>query len=165
MNNAPIISPDPGDVAHHLSQHDVEEVRARRASLRRAGAGVRELLRGPGPGAPASGGAVLAAVRELGQVWARHTAATEAGDGMLAQILGDSPRLSPAVGRLRREHEAVTDALRAVERLLAQAGPEAPVGPPAGPALDRLLDAVDRHRRDGRRLIYDAYQVDLGLGE
>ncbi|HEY6796227.1 MAG TPA: hypothetical protein VI248_16250 [Kineosporiaceae bacterium] len=147
-----------------LTDHDVEAVQARRASLRRACAGVQEALRTPGgPGE----GAVLAAVRELRHIWHVHTSDTERRDGVLDQVVADCPRLSPAVGRLRHEHQVVAESLRAVERLLDEtaAEPHADGAGEALPTLTGVLDTVDRHRRMGRDLLYQAYNVDLGLGE
>jgi hypothetical protein len=159
MDNAPILHQVPAG----LTERAVEEVQARRASLRQACAGVREAVRTSSGGAPA--GAVLTSVQQLGIVWRRHTVDTERPEGVLEQILADCPRLSPTVSRLRREHQALADALRAMERLLDPpvTVPVDPVAPM--PALTELLQAVDRHRRHGRELIYDAYHVDLGLGE
>jgi hypothetical protein len=161
MNNAPILKHMSGAPVPGLAHRGVEEVQARRASLHGACAGVREALRSPDrPG----DGAVLAAVRELARVWRAHSSETERRDGVLDQVLADCPRLSPTVGRLRHEHQVVSEKLRAVERLL-DAPPLRPGPDPALPVLTRVLTAVDRHRRDGRNLLYDAYQVDLGLGE
>lgn len=164
MDNAPIMSPDPGRTASGLSPQELDEVRARRASVRRAAGRLRQVLDLERDTATA--GDALAAVRDLDQVWRTHTRVTESPDGMLAQVVTDCPRLAPAVERARHEHVVVAAALDAVCGRLAGQPPDAPVG--AGidrPALLRLLTAVDRHRRNGRDLIYQAYHVDLGLGE
>lgn len=150
MDNAPIISSDQG-----LTERELQAVRARRASLRRATAAVTEVLRTP------SEGGLQTALDELERVWARHTTATEAPDGVLDQVLADSPRLAPAIARLRREHGEVAAQLRDARRALAGDPPD----PAARAALERMLAAVNRHRRDGRELLHNAYQVDLGLGE
>lgn len=170
MDNAPIISPDPGTTASGLSPEELDEVRARRASVRRAAARLRELLdRVPGPdeeGAAVTAGTALAAVRNVDRVWRNHTSVTESPDGMLAQIVADSPRMAPAVDRARHEHEVVAATLSTVCGRLAGLPADSPIDDGIDrPALLRLLTAVDRHRLNGRDLIYQAYQVDLGLGE
>jgi hypothetical protein len=162
---------------------DLDAVRARRASLRRACSRVRHLLDAVGPvgtdGATAAREEMLSAVTDLDRVWTAHTAATEGADGMLAQVLADCPRLAGSVQRLRSEHEAVATRLHAVRNGLAATAAPDPTEP-ADPTewrdpvrdaervherLGDVLDAVDRHRRAGRELLYTAYQVDLGLGE
>jgi hypothetical protein len=177
MENAPVLGPYPDPMSGGLSTSELDAVRARRAGLRRASRAVREVLRTP-PGSVAAltQPPLEAALAELAEVWARHTAQTEADDGVLAQVLADCPRLAPAIGRLRREHAAVAEALAAVAGALAAVRAEpgtadavavaAEPGPvPAATGLDRLLDTVEKHRRAGRELLYEAYQVDLGLGE
>jgi len=165
MDNAPIISPDPGPATTGLTARELDAVRARRASLRQASRTAWDVLRADG-GPPAHAGALLEAVDVLGGVWATHSAETESPDGVLAQVLADCPRLAHAITRLRQEHEQVAQALAAVHRQLAAAPSDAPVDPATGvPALANALDTVERHRRAGRELFHNAYQVDLGLGE
>jgi hypothetical protein len=176
MDNAPILTPGHGPTASGLSPHELEAVRARRASLRRSAEAVREVLEQPPAGdRPGSAGAVRAAVERLVEVWTAHSVATSGPDGVLEQVLADSPRLAPAIGRLRREHDEIALALDAARRLLATAPPAPGVPAPDVPAPDvpapgvtellKALHAIDRHRRDGRELLHNAYQVDLGLGE
>jgi hypothetical protein len=162
-DNAQVTSPDHDDTVSGLTTHEVEVVRARRASLRRAVTEVRRMLGTPDGGAGADGGAdaVLIALAQLDRVWDNHTRVTESPDGMLEQILADAPRLSPEVARLRAEHASVAVALAAVQQQLAGQPRQAR----QSPELSRALDAVDRHRREGRELIYRAYQLDIGLGE
>jgi hypothetical protein len=166
MDNAPIpgqetlaaTAPGPPDL-----DLDLDAVRARRTSLRVTCAAVRRLLPDDTHGAaPVPADRLLEAVTDLDRIWTTHTGETESADGMLAQILHDCPRLAPSVGRLRREHRIVAAELRIVEHRLAAV----PAGGPADPrGVTHLLDAVEAHRRAGRELIYDAYHVDLGLGE
>jgi len=167
MDNAPILTPGHGPAAPGLSSHELDAVRARRASLRQAVLAVKEVLRTPPDGAAAvPAGALLGAVTDLADVWATHSAETESADGVLAQVLNDSPRLAPAIDRLRREHGQVAEALATAGRALVALAPGVQLDPVTGvPDLVRALDTVDRHRRDGRNLLHDAYHVDLGLGE
>ena len=169
MENAPILNQQPEALAPRaapaLPEPEVHRVRARRAGLHRASVETRELLGATADGGPAPS-ALHAAVVRLDVVWADHAAATEAADGILAQVVTDCPRLAPAVARLRRDHATVAAALLAVERLLAPGDEgDAPDAPAARTALGHVLDGVDRHRRAGRLMLHECYQVDLGLGE
>jgi hypothetical protein len=155
MDTAPIPGPDTLAVPLTVDLPvDLDAVRARRASLRLACARVRQRLDG-------TAADLLEVVTDLDRLWATHTAETEGADGMLGQVLVDCPRLAPVVLRLRREHETVAADLREVGRRLAAT--------PAGAAelhdVVRTLAAVEAHRRASRELIYDAYHVDVGLGE
>jgi hypothetical protein len=169
MDRTPILVPRPGPLPELGTGLDPgsppaepDALLRRRAGLRRASDTIRVVLREPCPPR-----LVPAAVARLDEVWARHVSGTESPDGVLEQILTDCPRLAPVIGRLRRQHREVTDALTVVRRRLTEA-PEADhatVAAAVVPVLFRVLDVVDRHRREGRRLLHDAYHVDLGLGE
>lgn len=158
MDDAPMIV-TPGPVGPGLSRQELAAVRARRAGLRRAVAAAREALAAPAEGGRGPlPGPLEEALAQLERVWAEHTAGTESPHGVLAQVVADCPRLAPAVERLRAEHATVAAGLAAART------PGDPGGTPAAPGLAALLDAVDRHRRAGRDLLHEAYQVDLGLG-
>ena len=86
----------------------------------------------------------------------------EAPDGLLHQIVTDSPRLSTTVARLSGEHPVVTTEIRSALDLLAVPAPDL-TG--VGHLLDWAMDAIAQHRRRGNQLIYQAYNVDIGLGE
>ena len=167
MDNAPILTPDPGPTASGLTSHELDAVRARRASLSRAASTLKEVLRTPQEtGVPVRAGILLGAVVGLADVWATHSEQTGGPDGVLAQVLTDCPRLAPAIARLRREHVEVSVALATARRQLEALPADAGTDPATDvPALTAALTAVERHRRDGRTLLHDAYQVDLGLGE
>jgi hypothetical protein len=157
---------------------DLLAVRTRRASLSRAGANVNDLLHAHGSGTPGgrpgeliielptrtsalSPNQLIEAVTELVEVWHTHSADTEAPGGILTQILDDSPRLASMIDRLRREHEIIGTALGGILRRL-EAGADCHA---VEATLVTVLADINRHRRDGRELIYSAYNVDLGLGE
>lgn len=142
---------------------DVPGLRAERSSIRRACARIQALL----TDAVISGAAPVSedltpAIGALVDRWTRHVRLAEAPDGLLEQIVTDSPRLSNRVARLSAEHAVVTTELRSAQELLAAAQPDL-----AG--VQRLLgwaiDAIEGHRRRGNAVIYDAYHVDIGLGE
>ncbi|MFZ0161201.1 MAG: hypothetical protein WAL50_19395 [Kineosporiaceae bacterium] len=141
---------------------DVEGLRAERATIRRACARIQELL----PDAMAADAADLdvltEAVTALLQRWNRHVRLAEAPDGLLHQIVTDSPRLSTTVARISREHPVVVTQIRSALELLGAPDPDLA-------SVRRLLgwamDAMEQHRRRGNQLIYDAYNLDIGLSE
>jgi hypothetical protein len=95
---------------------------------------------------------------------AMHIDETEGVGGLYDEIMADKPRLAHAVDTLRHEH---------VELL---AGAAALIGVAAVPnsAIDEariredllaLTRGVERHQRRGLDLLYEFYEVDIGLGE
>ena len=105
-------------------------------------------------------GAVLAMIDAL----AVHIDETEQPTGLYDEIMADTPRLAPAVDRLRREHVALMGQAAELIKVAAV--------PPSSIDVARLRDdavalvgAVERHQRRGLDLLYDFYQVDLGIGE
>jgi hypothetical protein len=142
-----------------MSRADLDAAQARRATLHRACAHLRELLT---TGDAGNHSALAGAVADVAHLWERHVDATEAPDGLLQQILTDAPRLAGMVERFRREHPAIGDHLAAARQVLEHA--EADVAT-LRQRLIVLVDSIDRHRRGGHELIYRAYCLDIGLGE
>ncbi|HEX2809550.1 MAG TPA: hypothetical protein VHN80_25590 [Kineosporiaceae bacterium] len=140
---------------------DLSAVRARRASLRKAGLRVERVLSMPVQGRQTTWvGELAPVVAELIRAWETHVALTEGPDGLLEQITVDAPRLAGMVGRLRREHLEVAERLRtAGERLLSaeESGPGQ-----AREDLTAVLVRIGRHRADGGELIHQAYRIDIG---
>ena len=89
-----------------------------------------------------------------------HVDVTEGPDGLFANVLRDAPRLAHGVEVLRREHDELRTAVRA---LAARLESEVEVAEAREDAL-ALMGAVVRHRHRGADLVYDAYQTDLGGG-
>ncbi len=141
---------------------DVEGLRAERATIRRACTRIQELLPEAVAGEAAELERLTEAVIALLERWNRHVRLAEAPDGLLHQIVTDSPRLSTTVARLSGEHPVVTTEIRSALDLLAVPAPDL-TG--VGRLLDWAMDAIDQHRRRGNQLIYQAYNVDIGLGE
>ncbi len=141
---------------------DVEGLRAERATIRRACTRIQELLTEVAAGEGAEVERLTEAVTTLLERWNRHVRLAEAPDGLLHQIVTDCPRLSTTVARLGGEHPVVTTEIRSALDLLAAPAPDL-TG--VGRLLDWAIDAIDRHRRRGNQLIFDAYSVDIGLGE
>ncbi len=88
-----------------------------------------------------------------------HIEATESADGVYADAARVDPRLSHQSRRLIREHGALTSALASLWGLSAQASaaPEAV----RQQALSVLAD-LRRHRQRGARLVYEAYEHEIG---
>jgi hypothetical protein len=159
-----------------LSRVDIDAAAARRASLHSSTSHLRSLL-APSEGShhpfahPLGRAALAGAVADVAHLWSRHIAATEAPEGLLAQIVTDAPRLAGTVERFRREHPLIGEQLAVVRQLLERIEAEAEAAEAHVEAralrerLLALLDGIDRHRRGGHELIYRAYCVDIGLGE
>lgn len=141
---------------------DVEGLRAERATIRRACTRIQELLTATASGETADLDGLTEAVTTLLERWNRHVRLAEAPDGLLHQIVTDSPRLSTTVARLSGEHPVVVAEIRSALELLAAPAPDL-TG--VGRLLNWAMAAIDQHRRRGNQLIYDAYSVDIGLGE
>lgn len=123
-------------------------------------------------GAPARGraGTWAATVRErlaaLRDALQAHIAATEAEDGLFAQVLDREPRLAHGVERLRADHVSALDAVGVADVELAptdvfdEARAEA-----IRSHLHDLIHSLFLHRSRGAELVYEAYDVDLSAGD
>ena len=95
-----------------------------------------------------------------------HVTETESHDGFLQQLITEAPRLHPAALRLRTDHSEIK---HLIEDLRMSAS-EAARGEESSPeelrrASLELLGRLARHRQRGADLIYDAYLVDIGVGD
>lgn len=108
---------------------------------------------------------VTDALERLRTTWNDHIAKTEAEDGLFAQIVRDEPRLEASVTRLRLEHDELSTR---TEKLLARCQESAldadEVEVLRAEVLE-LLGQAARHRQHGSDLIYEAYQVDVSVGD
>ncbi|MGN6752949.1 MAG: hypothetical protein ACTHJJ_10400 [Intrasporangium sp.] len=139
----------------------LEKVRAHRAELRDSVAAVGDAL-----GAPvARGGAwrerVRAALAELSHDFDDHIELTEAPGGLYDNLRLGNPRLSSAVTRLTGEHVEYRRAIAGYLAVLEHGGTVADL-PVFREELGDLMGRLVRHRELGGRLIYEAFQVDLG---
>jgi len=142
--------------------HALAEVRARRAGLRRAMTDAEVAAAGALAGRPENWrSGVLPCLEALLDAWERHITATEADDGLFAQIRTDAPRLAPALARLHREHDRL---LTDIKDNLAtvHAGADEQSLQLVRADLIPLLAKLARHRQQGSDLLYAAYQVDIG---
>lgn len=146
---------DPGTVAR---------LRAGRAGVRAALHQLEEALAAPLGGRPWAAG-VQDALRELESAFNHHVAVTEGPDGLHPTLIADAPRLAHGVAELQVEHAKISQEVAAL--LDAVAG-DASDPMELGRIRDRataLLTAVTRHRQRGSDLVWQAYQVDLGVGD
>ena len=111
---------------------------------------------------------VSAALDRLRSVFEHHVADTESDGGFFDEIMDDEPRLSRAVERMRADHVTIaTTADELAERLRAlraDAGPTTDVDAIRAGVLD-LIRALLVHRHRGSELVYEAYNVDLSVGD
>ncbi|MFI7071443.1 hypothetical protein [Micromonospora sediminicola] len=93
------------------------------------------------------------------QGFTEHVRITEGPAGRYADLLRTAPRLHRGVRLLVDEHAAIVAALAALQHAVGSSAVSAEeVREQAG----NLLRALDRHRRRGADLLWEAYQADLG---
>lgn len=149
----------------HIAEDTEEEIRQRRRRLRAALDQVEHAI-ASAAGAPREWQELVTdSLERLRTTWTDHIAKTEAENGFYAQILEDAPRLEATVNRVRDEHEGL---VTTTEKLLARCQ-EGPLGAAAIEELRLeildLLGRSSRHRQHGSDLIYEAYQVDVSVGD
>jgi hypothetical protein len=135
-----------------------------RERVAEAAAALDSIAAGPGEDPRAWAETLRGDVVELIDAWAMHIDETEQPGGLYEEIIADKPRLAHAVDVLRHEHEAVMADAAAL--MLAAAVPSSAIDQPVlrADAL-ALVTAVERHQRRGLDLLYDFYQLDIGVGE
>jgi hypothetical protein len=132
--------------------------RQQRVSLRGAIGDVESALAAPAPGRePTWRGQLHGQLEILHHALDRHIAATEADDGLLAEIIESAPRLARKVEQARAEHQTLRSNL---EHVTAAVRADADVGSLRDDVLE-LLTRLVRHRQLGADLVYDAYNVDI----
>ena len=111
---------------------------------------------------------VATALDGLRVVFEHHVADTESEGGFFQVLLDDEPRLTRAVERMRADHVTIsTTADELAERLrrVASAGDvDADIDSLRAGLLD-LIRALLVHRHRGSELVYEAYNVDLSVGD
>ena len=140
----------------------LDRVRAHRAELRDSVAAVDEALASP----LARGGAwrerVRAALAELAHDFRDHVELTEGPGGLYESVSRDSPRLAGQVRRLTREHQRYREDIDAYLAVLEHGGTMADL-PVFREEVTTLMGQLVRHRQKGADLIYEAFEVDLGV--
>jgi hypothetical protein len=104
------------------------------------------------------------AVVEMIDALAMHIDETEQPGGLYDEIMGDTPRLAHAVDILRREHVAMLQDASALIQMTAVASASLDEARLHDHAV-ALVRAVEKHQRRGLKLLYDFYEVDIGIGE
>ena len=104
---------------------------------------------------------------ELSGGFQRHCADTEASGGLFDAVLEAAPRLDGAVRRLGDEHHAITET---ITNLLVEARGISRQGTAEEAETLRqhvtdLLGMLTRHRQHSADLVYEAYAVDVGVGD
>ncbi len=144
--------PDPG----------LDVLRRRRAELFESMGALRQALDAPTSGClDAWSEWVEVALTELSADVRAHIAITEGVGGLHSDVLEVAPRLSHAVHRLVDEHVVINNLLdclttRARDATTIQQVEEVRC---LGAAL---LARLDRHRRRGADLVFEAYETDIG---
>lgn len=101
-------------------------------------------------------------LERLARAWRRHITETEAGDGLLQEIVDHAPRLAAETDRLRCEHRAIAQELRALRlRLVAERAPS----PATIDAIGVVVAAMRAHDQTGGSLIWEAYNDDVTGGD
>lgn len=105
------------------------------------------------------------ALERLGSALRDHVHRNESDGGLFDDVLNQAPRLAPLVRRLREEHE---DLLDRTERLIGRCHGEIPDEDRIADLREEVLDLLrqgSRHRQRGADLLYEAYDVDVSVGD
>lgn len=150
------------------SQAETDEtiaaVRKRRAGLRRAMRAVEAAAEAAAAGrAQPWQDRLRDEMVRLRDAFSHHCEETEAGGGLFAEVVEQTPRLANAVKRLEDEH---TDIQRGIEAAVAAMDGRDPTEEEhiraVRDAVTAVLARLIRHRQRGADLIYQAYVVDVG---
>jgi hypothetical protein len=147
--------------AYEASTSALEAAKGQRLSLRRAIAGLEEVLAAPDGEAGGLPDRLAPVLARLQEVFAVHIEVTEAPGGLYQEILENSPRLANRVTRFRREHAEIADSIaRGLDR--SRAGGDGEAVQALRDHAVRLFADLVRHRKRGLDLVYEAYHVDIG---
>lgn len=143
----------------------LDEVRARRASLRKAMSGVGEAAESPLAGRPMEWAAELVGrLTRLSGAWERHITITEADGGLFGQIHGQAPELEPQLQQLAKEHDRIRAAITRVSSDVTAAADDETKLQQLREQVTNIISDLIRHRQRGADLVYRAYAVDIGGG-
>ncbi len=111
---------------------------------------------------------VAASLDRLRAVFEHHVVDTESDGGFFEEILADEPRLARAVERMRADHVTITttsdELTERLRTLRNDGGRDTDVEGLRAGLLD-LIRALLVHRHRGSELVYEAYNVDLSVGD
>lgn len=103
---------------------------------------------------------IEAAITDLDKSLGDHIRRTESDDGLLAEILEDSPHLATRIADLETEHEELRTACRTALFMAADWSPTT-----LRRKTNILLARLAIHRQTGAEILYDAYNVDIATGD
>lgn len=103
---------------------------------------------------------IEAAITDLERSLDDHIRGTESDDGLLAEILDESPYLASRIAGLEKEHGELRAACRKALSMAADWS-SARLRRKANVLLARLAF----HRQNGAELLYDAYNIDIATGD
>ena len=143
----------------------LEGSRRDRASSLDAMHEVERLASAPAPGRPeAWRDDLLGALEELGASIHEQRSASGAAGSLLSDLMAESPWLTPSVEELLEREQQVAERIDRLTRLLADLSRPLPIR-----EIREELAGITREVRDLRAwetdLVYEAYSVDLGVGD
>jgi hypothetical protein len=149
---------DEGFVEQHPSAV-LARAQARRHGLRGAMIDSEKAVAGP---SARQGwlGEVEACLAELRQALDEHIVEVEGPDGLLAEIMESAPRLASKVEILRQEHGQLVTALTRAQEISRAYDPLR-----LRRAVTRLLGRLTLHRQRGSDLVFEAFNVDIGVAD
>lgn len=93
-----------------------------------------------------------------------HVTDTERDDGLFQELSVEEPRLIRAIDRMRADHVTLTTTADELAERLGRVGDGTDVDAIRAAGLD-LIRALLVHRHRGSELVYEAYNVDLSVGD
>jgi hypothetical protein len=107
---------------------------------------------------------VRVAATEVINALALHVDETESEGGLYAEIMAAQPRLAHAIDVLRKDHDVLFRSAGDLLVLSAMATVDLDESRIRADASD-LGRAIEKHQRRGLDLLYEFYEVDIGIGE
>ena len=109
---------------------------------------------------------VRGALEELQEALDAQAAGDNETASLLSEIASDEPRLIPRIDRLRRQHKSLRDGVQAtLDELGAQADHDHLDTAEIRDRVAELARRLRHHRAQETDLIYEAVNLNLGIGE
>ncbi len=156
---------DPAAQARNVLPEMLPELRGRRDRLRRATLALEDAASAPAAGdVTAWGAAVAARLDDFAAAFDDHVEITEGEDGLFHELVEASLEVTSAVDRLRRDHVTMQAELERARAHAAEVRDRAGIEEVRRSIL-QLAASVFKHRQRGSDLLYDAYSVDVSVGD
>jgi hypothetical protein len=107
---------------------------------------------------------VAGSLDALRAVFEHHVTDTEAAGGFFDEITEEEPRLTRAVERMRADHVTIATTADELAERLHHVDDDADGDALRAAVLD-LIRSLLVHRHRGSELVYEAYNVDLSVGD